>query len=118
MTILFMSDGHLGAVEAWVVERKGPDLDADVAELALMGRRSFGHCGRVLIKTGNAILPLEEEMMERLEVGAIPAESALHESESNVSVENEMVLFQGWLRVHVNLMATVRGGHCVWQTSA
>ena len=42
-----------------------------------MGLRNFGHRGRVLIKTDNepAILSLKEEMMRRLEVGAIPVES-------------------------------------------
>ena len=43
-----------------------------------MGHRSFGHSGHVLVKTddGPAILSLTEEMMKRLEVGALPVESA------------------------------------------
>ena len=52
---------------------------ADVVQRDLMGLRSFGHRGRVLIKTDNepAILSLMEEMMKRLEVSVIPVESAL-----------------------------------------
>ena len=79
-----MKDRCSRAIQAWVVERKGPDLDAaDVAQRALVGLRNFGHRGRVLIKTDNepAVLSLKEEMMRRLEVGAIPVESAPHESE-------------------------------------
>ena len=55
-----------------------------------------------LIKTDSepVILSFREEMMRRLEVGAIPVESASHESESNGSVENGVKLCQGMLRVH------------------
>ena len=75
VTVLLMKDPY----SAWVVERKGPDLDAaDVAQRALVGLRKFGHRGRVLMKTDNepAILSLEEEMMRRLDVSAILVESA------------------------------------------
>ena len=74
-----MKHRYSRAMQSWVVERKGPDLDAaDVAQRALVGLRSFGHRGRVLIKTDNkpAILSLMKEMMKRLEVCAIPVESA------------------------------------------
>ena len=41
-----------------------------------MGHRSFGHRGRVLeTDDGPAILSLTEEIMKRLEVGALPLES-------------------------------------------
>ena len=91
VTVLLMEDRYSRAIQAWVVERKGPNLDAaDFAQRALMGLRNFGHRGRVLIKTDNepAILSLKEEMMRRLEVGAI----LVHESESNGSVENGVKL--------------------------
>ena len=68
----------------------------------------------MLIKTDNepAILSLKEEMMRRLEVGAIPVESAPHESESNGSVENGVKLFKGMLRVHLlALERKLRGQH-------
>ena len=79
VTILLMKDRYSRANQAWVVERKCPDLDAAVvAQRALMGLRSFAHHGRVLIRTDSvpAILSLKEEMMWRFEVGVIPVESA------------------------------------------
>ena len=69
-----------------LIDRKGPNLDAaDVAQRTLMGLRNVGHLGRVLIKTDNepAILSLKEEMMRRLEVGAIPVESAPQKLEND-----------------------------------
>ena len=96
VTILLMKDRYSRAIQAFVVDRKGPDLDAaDVAQRVLMGLRSFEHRRRVLIKTDNepAILSLKEEMMRRLEFGVIPVEhhpppfSSSHESESNGFVE-------------------------------
>ena len=48
VTVLLMNDRCSRAIQAWVVERKGPDLDAaDVAQRALVGLRNFGHRGRV-----------------------------------------------------------------------
>ena len=67
----------------------------------------------VLIKTDNepAILSLKEEMMRRFEVSAIPVESALHESESNGSVESGVKLFKGMLRVHLLALKRKLKGH-------
>ena len=79
LPVLLMKDHFSRSIQAWVVERTGPRSPcADVVQRALQGLRSFGHRGRVLIKTDNepAILPLKEEIMRRLEVGAIPFESA------------------------------------------
>ena len=51
VTILLMKGRYSRAIQAWVVERKGPDLDAAVvAQRALMGFRSFAHHGLVLSK--------------------------------------------------------------------
>ena len=105
VTILLLKDRYSRVIQAWVVERKGLDLDAaDVAQRALMGLRSFGHRGRAYNE--RAILSFkEEEMMRRREVAAIPVEStppphhllppALHESENNGSVENEEKISRG-----------------------
>ena len=66
VTILLMKDRYSRAIQAWVVERKGPNLDAaDVAQQVLEGLRNFGHRGRVHIKTDNepAVLSLKEEII-------------------------------------------------------
>ena len=42
VTVLLMKDRNSGAIQAWIVERKGPDLDAaDVAQRAQVGLRNF-----------------------------------------------------------------------------
>ena len=102
-TRLLMKDRHSRAIQAWIVQREGPDLDAAaVAQRALMGLRSSRHRGCVLFETDNepAILSLKEEMMRRLESGAIPVESASHDL-GNGSVEICLKIFKGLLRVHV-----------------
>ena len=78
VTVLVMKDRYSRPIQALVVERKGPGLDAaDVPQRALMGLRNVGHRRRMLIKTDNepAILSLKEEMMRLLEAGVIPVES-------------------------------------------
>ena len=53
-TLLLMKDRHSRAIHAWVVERKGADIDTgDAASRAVDGIRRFGHCGRLMIKTDN-----------------------------------------------------------------
>ena len=104
VTVLLMRDRYSRAIQVWVVERKGPNLDAaDVAQRVLMGLRNFGHRGRVFIKTDNepAILTFKEEMMRRFEVGAIVVESAPDESESNGSLENGVKLFRSMIQVQL-----------------
>ena len=104
------------------LSEKAPILMPPIGQRALLGLRSFGHRGRVLIKTDNepAVLSLKEEMMMRLEVGVIPVESACNESESIGSVENGMKLFKGMLWVHLlalerKLNGNIPSQHPVWR---
>ena len=78
VTILVVKDHYSEPSKHGSSGRKGSDLDAaDVLQRAVKGLRSFGHRGRVVIKSDNepAILALKEEIMRRPEVGAIPVES-------------------------------------------
>ena len=112
-TILLMKDRYSRAIQAWVVEQKGADLDASrAASRAVDGIRRLGHRGRLIIKTDNepAILALKEEIMKNLDTGAIPVESPPRESESNGAAENGVKLFKGLLRVHLMALERKIGG--------
>ena len=53
-TILIMKDRLSRAIQAWVVERKGADIDVgDAAQRAVDGIHRFGCRGRLMIKTDN-----------------------------------------------------------------
>ena len=53
-TLLVVEDHNSEPIRAWVVERKGSDLEAaDVLQRAVKGLRSFGHRGRVVNKADN-----------------------------------------------------------------
>ena len=75
VTLLVVEGPLLRAIQAWVVEGKGSDLDAaDVLQRAVKGLRSFGHRERVVNKADNE-RHIKEEILRRREVGAIPVES-------------------------------------------
>ena len=111
--ILVVKDRGSRAIQAWMVERKGADVDTgDAASRAVQGIRSFGHRGRLMIKTDNepAILALKEEIMRSFPDGVIPVESPPHESESNGAAENGVKLVKGLLRVHLLALERKIGG--------
>ena len=78
MTSLIIKDRLSRAIQAWVVEQKGAGIDAgEAVKSAVNGIRSFGHQGRLLIKTDNepAILALKALVVRELGVDAITVES-------------------------------------------
>eukprot|EP00974_Lingulodinium_polyedra_P084535 8182808-Lingulodinium_polyedra.AAC.1 len=71
------------------MRHKGVCTD-EVATRAAEGIKSFGHKGKILIKTDNepALVALRKEACRKLEDGVIPVVPPEGESQSNGAIEN------------------------------
>ena len=107
MTVLLAKDRDSRAMRAWTMRHKGVSLE-EAAQRAAEGIKSFGRTSKILIKVDNepALKSLREEVIKKLELGAIPVAPPAKESESNGAMENGVKFFKGMLRVH--LMALER----------
>jgi hypothetical protein len=101
-TILVMRDRDSKAIRAWVLERKGIDMDATV-DRAVAGVRELGYRGRVLIRCDGepALVALRNAITAALPDGATPLATPVGESASNGGIEGAVKILKGLLRVHL-----------------
>jgi hypothetical protein len=102
VTLLVMRDRDSKALRAWVLERKGIDMDATV-DRAVAGVRELGYRGRVLIRCDGepALVALRNAITAGLPDGATPIVTPVGESASNGGIEGAVKIFKGILRVHL-----------------
>mgnify|MGYP002173632995 FL=1 len=102
VTCLVMRDRDSKAVRAWVLERKGVDMEETV-DRAAAGIRDLGYRGRVLIRCDGepALVALRDAIIKALPDGATPVKTPVGESASNGGVEQAIRTFKGLLRVHL-----------------
>ena len=101
-TLLVMRDRDSKALRAWVLERKGVDMEATV-DRAVQGVRELGYRGRVLIRTDGepALVALRNAVIAALPDGATPISTPVGESASNGGIEGGVKILKGLLRVHL-----------------
>ncbi len=102
VTCLVMRDRDSKAVRAWVLERKGVDMD-ECVDRAVAGVRDLGYSGRVLIRCDGepALTALRDAISAALPDGATPVKTPVAESSSNGGIEGAVKIFKGLLRVHL-----------------
>jgi hypothetical protein len=102
VTVLVMRDRDSKALRAWVLERKGVDMQATV-DRAVSGIRELGYRGRVLIRTDGepALVALRNAIIAALPEGATPLATPVGESASNGGIEGAVKIIKGLLRVHL-----------------
>jgi hypothetical protein len=102
VTLLVMRDRDSKALRAWVLERKGVDMEATV-DRAVAGIRELGYRGRVLIRCDGepALVALRNAITAALPDGATPLTTPVGESSSNGGIEGAVKIFKGVLRVHL-----------------
>jgi hypothetical protein len=101
-TVLVMRDRDSKAIRAWVLERKGVDMDETV-DRAVAGVRELGYRGRVLIRCDGepALVALRNAITAALPDGATPIATPVGESASNGGIEGAIKILKGLLRVHL-----------------
>jgi hypothetical protein len=101
-TLLVMRDRDSKAIRAWVLARKGIDMEETV-DRAVAGVRELGYRGRVLIRCDGepALVALRNAITKGLPDGATPIVTPVGESSSNGGVEGAIKILKGLLRVHL-----------------
>ena len=101
-TILVAKGREVKVIQAAALRMKGTCVE-EAGDKAVQLLISFGHKGKILIKTDNelALHTLRDETIRRLPQGETPIEPRDGESQSNGVVDSGERIFKGVPRVHL-----------------